>query len=102
MNDIYFGEEDAKYTKSKPKKKVKKSSHKHSYDGRCVAINDDRKFILNKSLVEYCTECGKINNIYFFPNQDTIKRLIEQKRYFNVKNSKELFSMKYVPIELKD
>ena len=97
MNDIYFGEIEAPYKKLKQKKKVKKSKHKHIYDAYCVAIIPDRYF-LNKALVKYCSECGKVEDIFFFPNPDTIKRLEKEGRSFEVEGEKNLCSIEYVPI----
>ena len=97
MDDIYFGEEDAKYVKPKQKKKAKKSKHKHIYDAYCVAIAPNRHF-LNKALVKYCSECGKVEDVFLFPNPDTVKRLEKEGRYFKIENEESLCLIEYIPI----
>ena len=104
MNDIYFGEEDVKYVKPKrKKKKIKRSNHKHIYDKYCIASVDAKGYIFKENvLIKYCRICGKIDNMNFSPDQETITRLKKNGRYFKVEDFKILFDMKYIPILLED
>jgi len=60
MDDIMFGEEDAKYIKRKPKRKVKKSKHKHDY---IWAIGETASSKYPQVLVKYCPICGKVDTV---------------------------------------
>jgi len=73
MDDIMFGEEDAKYKKYKTKKKIKKSNHKHMYDKYCI-VKINSKF-LNTAIVQYCSICGKIYNMNMFPKEEDLKKI---------------------------
>ena len=73
MNDIMFGEKDAKYKKYKTKKKIKKSDHKHIYDAYCI-IETKGKFF-NTTIARYCSICGKIYNINMFPKEEDLKKI---------------------------
>ena len=93
MNDIMFGEEDAKYKKYKPKKRVKKSDHKHTYDAYCI-IKTKEKF-LNTSIARYCSICGKICNINMFPKESDLKK-IKKIVNFDSDNYAFLYDLKYI------
>lgn len=98
MDDIYFGEEDAKYHKKKIRiKKAKKVKHKHIYDKYCAAICGNRKNYYG--LVNYCSICGKVRSVKLAWESDydypTIQRLIRQGRFVEVD---EVFNLNYVPI----
>lgn len=58
--------EEPKHIKRKIKKKVEKSSHKHTYEF-CLLEEEDGNVIRAK----YCTLCGKINNRYIFETCET-------------------------------
>ena len=104
MDDIYFGEEDARYVKPKnKKKKVKRSNHKHIYDKYCVASVHFKEYTFKEDvLINYCSICGKINNMNFYANQETIARLKKSGRCFEVEDFKTISDMKYMPILLED
>lgn len=83
MDDIMFGEEDAKYIKPKKKRKIKKSKHKHNY---IWSIGDTTTDNIPQILVRHCTECGKVDNVMFPFFKTTIKTFPEYKEA--VKNPK--------------
>jgi hypothetical protein len=102
MNDIIFGEEDAKYIKKKPHKKVKKSSHKHIYDSYIMIhqtrFNKDRLSPMDYAVLNYCSKCGKIHNMKLFLDEDIIKKFIKRKKVIDVNSITDYFNMKYFPI----
>jgi len=104
MNDIYFGEEDVKYVKPKrKKKKIKRSNHKHIYDKYCVASVYLKSISFKMDvLIKYCKICGRIDNMNFYANQETIARLKKSGRCFEVEDFKTISDMKYIPILLED
>lgn len=59
MDDIMFGEENQRYIKSKKKKQVKKSNHKHTY---VWAIGETYSEKHPEILIRYCSKCGKVDN----------------------------------------
>lgn len=97
-NDIYFGEQEAKYIKKKAKKKVKKSDHKHIYDQYVLAINGDKRFY-NNFLIIYCGICGKVDNLLFDIPLDTINRMRKQGKVYDISGYDGYISdIKYIPI----
>lgn len=93
MDDIMFGEEDAKYKKHKTKKKIKKSDHKHTYDAYCI-IKTKEKFF-NITIARYCSICGKICNINMFPKEEDLKK-VKKVVEFDFNDYTFLYDLKYI------
>lgn len=113
MDDIMFGEEDAKYIKRKKKnKKVKKASHKHKYDSY-IMLQSKRKITLKTNftlktnsldyaLVNYCSECGRIKNLKYFLDEETIHKFKKRKKVMIVNSINDYLFVKYIPIARKN
>ena len=61
-----------KHPKKKPKRKVKKADHKHTYKN-CGLLRDDKWLDLGS----YCTICGKISS--YHPKKDNFVKKMNEK-----------------------
>lgn len=97
-----YNNEIPKY-KKKSNKQNKKSKHKHTYKPCLIHEKEDNMYVRG----EYCTICGKLNNIILFDTVETDnkctrmlseKEFIEKYKHYELKTINSLYKDKSVEI----